>query len=240
MSGRAGGRATRAGISAPEVIVALLLGLFVVHLGLTTLARLSAARARLAARTDGLVAMRVARYVLRRELRHGLPGEDWWVDRDSVYLRAYRGTATVCSRDSASVEITVSYAGDRLPAPSKDSVLLLDSEGSREVRALTSVVASTAGCPPFTAGSEETWRLSGALPPGSVIARLFERGSYHLSSSALRYRRAGAGRQPLTPEVWSPTTAWVLSGTRLGLEAQHHDSIVGPSWEAFLAWADSL
>jgi hypothetical protein len=32
------------------------------------------------------------------------------------------------------------------------------------------------------------------------LVRLFESGEYHLADGALRYRRGGGGRQPLTPE----------------------------------------
>ena len=232
-------RRSRAGISAPEAIVALLLGLVVVHLGLTTLAHLRTVQIRLATRADGLVAMRVARHLLRRELRYGRPGEDWSAYDDSLSLRDFRGTALVCPHGTTTVELTVSFQGDRRPDPSKDSVLLIDAEGRREVRALAAVAAAAGPCGSTAAADLDTWQLDAVVPAGSVVARLFERGSYHLNSSALRYRRGASGRQPLTPEVWSSATGWTRSGGRLGLEVQHRDASAGQSWSAFLAWMDS-
>lgn len=225
----------RAGFSAPEAIVALLLGLVVTHLGLTTMAALRESHSRMAARTDRLVAMRVARHVLRRELRHGVPGADWWVDDDSLYLRAFRGTALVCGPDTASAEVTVGYRGDRRPDPAKDSVLFFDATGRRAVRALAAVSTASVPCPLASAGEVETWRLDAPPPPGAVVAKLFERGSYHLVSAALRYRRGASGRQPLTPEVWSSATGWSPSEARLGVEVHPADP-AHASWSAFLAW----
>ena len=228
----------RAGVSAPEAIVALLLGLFLVHLGLSTMARLRSAQSRLAQRTDGLVAMRVGRYVLRRELRWGRPQEDWYVSGDSISLRAFRGTALVCSHDTARVELTVSFSGDRRPDPSKDSVLLISAEGTRGVRALAAIAPTTGPCGSAAPATLETWQLDAPPDPGTVLARLFERGSYHVSSYALRYRRGASGRQPLTPEVWSRSTGWTQRGRRLGLEVENRDPYAGRPWSAFLAWLE--
>jgi hypothetical protein len=75
------------------------------------------------------------------------------------------------------------------------------------------------------------------VPPQTVLVRLFERGSYHLSGSALRYRRGGSGRQPLTPEIWSmPATRWVESAERIGFA--YVPSRIAPRarWTGFLAW----
>lgn len=219
--------------------MALLLGLFVIHLGLATLSRLRVAEARLAARADALTAMRVAGHVLRRELRHGRPTDDWTVDGDSLALRAFRGTAVVCALDSVATEITVSYRGDRRPDPSKDSVLLVDATGRREARALVGTGGSAVGCGAALPSELETWTLDAPVEPGAVVARLFERGSYHLALSALRYRRGASGRQPLTPEVWADSTAWTARGGRLGLEVRPLRADAGPAWAAFLAWEGS-
>ena len=233
---RTGGRA---GVSAPEAIVALLLGLLVVHMGLSTLARLRTTQLRLASRTDGLVAMRAAPHILRRELRDAVPGDDWSQDGDSLSLRAFRGTALVCPYAGPADELTVTFRGDRRPDPTKDSVVLLDGVGGRVVRALTAVTSgSGSGCMAAdSAAPLETWRLDAAVPPASVVARLFERGSYHLSAAALRYRRGASGRQPLTPEVWSDSTGWRSGGGRLGLEALPRDPSSGGLWSTFLTWS---
>jgi hypothetical protein len=234
--GRAGcpdGR--RAGVSAPEVIVALLLGLLVVHLGLMTLARLRTVQLRLASRADALVAMRVASHVLRRELRDVVPGVDWVQGGDSLTLRAFRGVALLCPYEGPTDELTVAYRGDRRPDPDKDSLILLDATGSRQVRALVSVSSAVACAATGDSTSLESWRLDLPVQPGILVARLYERGSDHLSGSALRYRRGASGRQPLTPEVWADSTSWTNDAGRLGIEVRHRDPAAGGPWSASLS-----
>jgi hypothetical protein len=226
----------RGGFSVPEAIVALLLGIFVVHLGFATLERMRVVEGRLAARADALVAMRVARHVLRRELGYGRAGVDWAVDSDSISLRAFRGTALVCPGSVASDELTVRFEGDRRPDPAKDSVILVGPDGVSEVRAIEAVTAAARPCASIPESELETWRLDEPVPADAVVARLFERGSYHLASRALRYRRGLSGRQPLTPEVWSGATGWTTTGSRFGLRAEPRDSTMGSPWSAFLAW----
>jgi len=227
-------RRAPAGASLPEAIVALLVGLLVLQLGLATLARLRSAQADFSVRTDELVALRVGRHVLRRELRHGLPGRDWSADADSLSLRAFRGTAIVCASDSTAAELVVSYRGERAPDPSKDSVLLVTPDGLSAVRALVGTGVAPTPCP-GSAGSTARWRLDRGGPPSAVVARLFERGSYHLSGAALRYRRGTSGRQPLTPEVWSTATAWEVSADRLAVGLVSSAGSSRP-WSGFLAW----
>jgi Tfp pilus assembly protein PilV len=224
---------SRAGVSVLEVLIALLIGLFVLQLGLETLARLRSAQAALSARADALVALRVGSHVLRRELRHGLAGRDWAASGDSLALRAFRATAVVCASDSAAAELTVRYRGDRAPDPSKDSVLVTTPEGVTTVHALVGVGAASSACAAPGVGAR--LRLDRGAPSGAVLARVFERGSYHLSDAALRYRRGASGRQPLTPEVWTSATAWDLSGDRLGVEVVP-SSRGGVAWSGFLAW----
>ncbi|HIF20809.1 MAG TPA: hypothetical protein EYQ27_02630 [Gemmatimonadetes bacterium] len=82
----------------------------------------------------------------------------------------------------------------------------------------------------------KSWRLSVTPDEPVVLARLFERGSYHISGKALRYRRGGAGRQPLTPEVLdTPPSGFVRSAGSLGLEwMRARDGRVW-HWVGFLA-----
>jgi hypothetical protein len=225
----------RLGASLAEALVALMLGLFLLHLGLESLARLRSAESRLLRREDALVALRVGRHVLRTELGRGRPGRDWGVEGDSLPLRAFRGVAVVCSSDSATAELVVSYRGDRAPDPAKDSVLLIGSDGGEIVRALVST-RSASGCDPGDGGASRNWELDAGVGRTPVLGRLFERGSYHLSGHALRYRRGMSGRQPLTPEVWSPSTAWSSGGARLGVDLVPQDPAAGPAWSGFLAW----
>jgi prepilin-type N-terminal cleavage/methylation domain-containing protein len=226
----------RSGFSLPEVLVALVLGLFLAHLGLESLSRLQAARARIAARTDALVALRVGRHVLRSELRHGVAGSDWSVDGDSVWIRAFRGAAVVCESAPSSASLTVSYSGDRVPDPTKDSLVLFDATGASEVRALVGTAAATTPCD--GPGRAARWFLDRGASPGAVVAKLFEHGSYHLTDAALRYRRGASGRQPLTPEVWSAATGWTVSGNRVGVMLVPRDRAAGPAFGGFLAWTN--
>lgn len=221
----------RAGASLVEAVVALLVGLLVLQLGWGTVARFRVARADLEARTDALVALRVGRNVLRRELRQGVSGRDWEATPDSLAVRGFRVTALVCASDSASAELIVLQRGDRAPDPAKDSVLLVTGEGSTAVRALVGV-GSASGC--AGPGTPARWRLDRGAPTGTVLARAFERGSYSLSGAALRYRRGASGRQPLTPEVWSSSTHWDVSGAHLGVAVV--PARAGTPWSGFLAW----
>jgi hypothetical protein len=180
------------------------------------------------------VALRVGRHVLRRELRHGTPGSDWTAELDSLALRAFRGAAVICVNDTISARLIVSYRGERAADPTKDSLLLLREDGGAEARALLGTGVATTSCTGPGDGVAERWTLDRAAPPGTLVARVFERGSYHLSTAALRYRRGASGRQPLTPEVLSAATAWDLTGDRLGVQLVPARD--GAPWSGFLAW----
>ena len=238
LAGRARVGALR-GASVSEMVVALLAGLLVVHLALGTLERFRSAQVRLARRTDALVALRVSRHLLRAELRVGLPGRDWRLADDSLGLRAFRGTALVCPTRPSPDELLVRYAGMRAPDPTKDSLLLVTGRGEVEVRALAGVAATADPCAAAGPGTVGRWRLDREPPADVVLARLFERGSYHLSGSALRYRRGLSGRQPLTPEVWTlPETAWTRTYEAIGVRLVPGDAGAGAAWSGFLAWTD--
>jgi hypothetical protein len=209
------GKLARGGFTVVETLVALTLGWLVAYLALTTLARQRGLQTRLTQRAEALAAARVTRVLLGEEARVGAPIRDGWsASGESLSLRAFRGIAVPCAPVSASEELAVRVRGVRRPDPQKDSVLVVDFTGSGPVRAiLDRRAASDVDCGGPDAGTLERWRLSGTLPPGALVLRYFERGSYHLSAHALRYRRGQAGRQPLTPEVLSDA----LSGFRPGV-----------------------
>ena len=223
------------GFTLVEVLVALLLSLLLVHLGLDTLRHLDAARRRISGRTDALVALRVSRHVLRRETRHGVAGADWVAAGDSLSIRAFRGAAVVCGPDSAPGDIVVSYRGDRAPDPTKDSVLLVSADGTRSVRALVGTAAASTPCTVLDSAGGAVWRLDAPVSESVVAAKLFERGSYHVSGAALRYRRGPGGRQPLTPEVLASTSGWGGLGGWLALELVPADTLGGPPWRGLVA-----
>jgi hypothetical protein len=224
----------RAGVSLVETMVALVVGLMVLQLGLATLARFRSVQGQMADRADALVALRLGRHVLREELRYGVPGRDWSVFDDSLPLRAFRGTSSVCANDSTAARLTVSYRGSRAPDPAKDSVLLLMADGTTSVRALVATGASSISCAGPGAGVRQLWTLDHGAPVSTVATRIFERGSYHIASSALRYRRGASGRQPLTPEVWTSASAWNASTERL--EVSLVPTGGSTAWRGFVAW----
>ncbi|MCG6954803.1 MAG: hypothetical protein LJF04_02340 [Gemmatimonadetes bacterium] len=191
----------RDGTSVVETLWALVLGLFMMTLAMKVVAHQRAAVAALARESDALAAVRVARQVLGQEGRSGNPSRDGWaVSGDSLAIRAFRGIAYVCGLGPDPAEAWVEARGVRLPEPAKDSVLVLDTSGAWTSLALVDARRAS-GCTPDGEGQGQRWRLSGLVPPGAVLARYFERGSYHVADGALRYRRGGSGRQPLTPEV---------------------------------------
>jgi len=218
--------------------VALALGLFVVHLCLTTVGEVRLFGSRLAARQDALLSLRIARHVLRRELGHADATRDWNVAEDSLWLRAFRGTGLVCPEPQQPTAWVVAYRGERAPDPTKDSVESTYADGVVRYADLTGISSASESC--GTADSTEVvsqWSTDPALPNGAILARVFERGSYHLSGSALRYRRGTGGRQPLTPEVWSDAgTGWRFDGVRLGVEVMPRERAAGRAWIGFLAW----
>lgn len=228
----------RRGTSIVEALVALLLGLFVVHLGLTTIQRLKGFQERAARRHDTLTASRISRTVLRGELARGEAGVDWIVARDSVAVRAFRGTGAVCPSAGGVDELVVAYRGDRLPDPVKDSVEVTTAEGERAVLDLLSSDPSPGACPGASPGESPTrWRVDGTVPTGTVLGRIFESGSYHLTGAALRYRIGAGGRQPLTPSVWRDAgTGMFIGDSAVVLELEPRPGY-GPPRSGFLVWA---
>lgn len=208
----------RWGTSVVEAVVALVVGLFLICLTLTLVARQRAAVASLAETSDALAAVRVARQVLGQDARDGDPVRDGWaLSSDSLALRAFRGTAWVCGPGPTPLDLVVATEGVRLPQPAKDSVLLLGTSGGWTALALEDAAPAPA-CAADTAVEAEVWRLSARPPPGVLLARYFERGSYHVAGEAIRYRRGMSGRQPLTPGVVrTPESAFEEEGGRITL-----------------------
>lgn len=154
----------------------------------------------MAQRAESLETIRTVAWLLPQEVSSGRPGVDW-VSRggDTLGLRAFRGQGMVDvgSRDGATIRLC--YWGTRDPIPEKDSILLLGNDGIWSAHDLRHRVEVSADCLGAAGGTEEKWSLS-PDPPPSVLVRLYEKGSYHLSAQALRYQRGEGGRQPLTPE----------------------------------------
>ena len=228
----------RRGTTLAEALVAMTLGLLVLHLAITTLHRIDGAVSRTKSRQDAIMSARIARSVMRGELRHAHPPDDWIVHADSVVVRAFRGAGTICAADSVTAEVLVSYQGGRLPEPLKDSVELLVADGSLRYADLTASSETDEVCP-FTAHAERSLRLRLDAPaPGDALAlRVYEKGSYHISGSALRYRSGRGGRQPLTPEALDDArSSWTISARSFGWSVMVDD--LPERWGGFLGWIE--
>ncbi|MEJ2204647.1 MAG: hypothetical protein P8170_11090 [Gemmatimonadota bacterium] len=193
-------RPGRGGFTVMEALVALLLGWGILQVGLSVLAGQRRHRRSMVATSDWLDTRRIVRHVLGGEARRTDAGDPWRASSDTLSLRAYRGHALICPEPLPSSDVLVRAYGLRRADPRKDSVALLGLGLPRTVALLSRTVVDEA-CPGVAGGITERWRLSGEVPRGMVVAKYFERGSYHLWRGALRYRRGSGGRQPLTPEV---------------------------------------
>jgi type II secretory pathway pseudopilin PulG len=199
-------RGAPGGFTLTELLTALLLGLLLGTLALATLARARGLVASMGRRGDALEAVRTARHVLAWELRveggsstgEGAPGGG--TPSDTLGLRAYRGVGVVCPGTPPGPALQVVAEGVRDPDPKKDSVRVVGAAGGETVAALLSVTPAPP-CPMAPGRPAAVWTLSADPPSQPVVALHFERGSYHLTGGALRYRRGAAGRQPLTPEA---------------------------------------
>lgn len=206
------------GATLVETLVALLLGLLVLQAGMAAVGRTRLAHARTMERADALSAVRLTGALLRAETEAGRAGEDWVMDGSSLALRAYRGTGLVCGEHEAPRALVVSYAGYRRPDPTKDSVEVVYADGARTVIELTGLTTGPLTCQGTAIEGSLTLELGVPVPPGGVLARVFERGAYSLSDRALRYRRGAGGRQPLTPEILEGESRWHLTDGRLSAE----------------------
>ena len=201
----------RYGHTVVEVLVSLLMGLAVFSLGGSALARQSTVASRLRSEMDLLSAQRLAAIVLGKELRAGVRGRDWAVQApDRLSLRAFRGWGLSCGIGTEPGTVVVVYHGERAANPAKDSVLVLTADGWRQAD-LTRRVAGGSSCAMDPDGDSEVWTIDPPVP-GALVARIFERGSYHISDGAFRYRRGLGGRQPLTLDVFDDLSTMEARG----------------------------
>lgn len=189
----------RRGAGLAEALLALVLVTVIVGASASALGRAARTTAIASRRAELLDAGRTASAVLRSDLTM-LTSADFTLSGDSVRLRVFRGLAVVC--DTVAGAALVRYRGARLPAPEKDSVLLI-GHANEWPASLESSVDAAGAC---AAGVDERilrWQLDPPRDPQRV-ALLFETGTYLLQDRALRYRRGAGGRQPLTADVFTP------------------------------------
>lgn len=203
----------RLGHTLVELLVGLTLGTIVIAL-LTSACILqlhAAARvATLFEATDGLAA---AASILDAETRDAYAA-DVSISNDSLAVRAFRGVALVC--DTADGRAWVRYDGSRAPDPAKDSVLILRA-GDEIAAAFSAPATAEPRCPALAGTDPRRLTVHADVRPGDLLL-VFERGSYHLSGGALRWRVGAAGRQPLTAELFTEATGFVSAprpGARL-------------------------
>jgi hypothetical protein len=210
--------ADRRGTSVVEALVALVLTALLVHLTWFVAAALKRAAFDVIERSEALDAERLGWHVLSTELAAGTPVRDFQVANNRVLpLRAFRGTGEVCSALRIPEGGLVRYGGMRAPEPAKDSLLALTESGTWHVLRLTHREPVESVCPGHAGGSWERWRWEPPLAD-VLLARVFERGTYHIENRAVRYQSQEGGRQPLTPErLVDAGSAFAASATRVEL-----------------------
>lgn len=186
------------GFTLAETLVGFLLTALLVQAGWTLFATYRKAGGRAWEVAEGLETVRTIAWLLGEEFGGSEPLRDWWPGSgDTISLRAYRGLAIVGGREAGG-GVRVCFRGIRSPNPEKDSVLFLGEDGGWTAHGLARRVRGEPGCMGSGEGWEEVWEVD-PVPKQAVFGRIYERGSYHFALGALRYRRGGGGRQPLTP-----------------------------------------
>jgi prepilin-type N-terminal cleavage/methylation domain-containing protein len=185
----------RAGVTLVETLIVLVIAGVLLGLVGRTLRHQDALVRLQAGRVAFADALRVTDVVLHGELRWADPVEDVrTLPPDSVRVRAMRAFAVVCGWQGTAT--LARLHGIRRPNPDKDSVLLVPGGNALALRA-----AAEAPDACSHGRDEAVYRLALDEPAPRGALLIFERGSYHLTNSAFRYRRGDAGRQPLTAEV---------------------------------------
>jgi hypothetical protein len=223
------------GFSLIESLVAIILSLLLTTVCIAAAAVVRANVEDLIGQRDHVEVERVVTQLLTTELRGVRPGIDWEAPGgDSLSLRAFRGWALLCPIGDFG-EVLAATSGIRMPDPQKDSVLVLGPGGVWVPARLVRRNADEGRCGP-SGGRVERWELD--PPVQGSVARYYERGSYHLSDGALRYRRGRGGRQPLTAQSLDRTSFLRAGGSsdlELGLFSEDPGSTMDPTgsvWNA--------
>ena len=170
------------------VLMAVIAGILMTQMRLARLAAEQAASAE---------AVRTTSAILSAEVRRATSADVSAWGSDSLSMRGFRGAALPCG--TTTMGTLVRFTGDRMPDPAKDSVLIISQSGESGT-ALNAWNAAAGTCITHPGETVLELRTSGPVPPKSVLL-VFESGSYHLSTGALRYRIGGGGRQPLTTPI---------------------------------------
>ena len=139
--------------------------------------------------------LRTTQMIMRAEFQDISPIDVRSLAGDSVAARVFRAWAIVCAVDSTLA--TLRYRGIRAPEADKDSLLVL---GEERAVAFAEAVLPREPCAVLAGEARLAVRTARPLRRNAVVL-LFESGTYHLATRALRYRRAMEGRQPITDEL---------------------------------------
>lgn len=219
----------RPGSSLVEAVAVMTLTFIV----MAVIAGISVAQMRLARTTaeqaQTAEAVRTVTAVLSGEARRMTPVDIAGASTDSFALRAFRGAGIPCGTGAGSV--FVRYSGDRQPDPAKDSVLVVGVAPEYGVM-LFDAQPAPGMCGALPGETVMELETSGTIPQESVVL-VFESGSYHLTTGALRYRIGAGGRQPLTVQAlehpYSHFNGVTPGGIRVQVEAGGRQSqIVAP------------
>jgi len=200
MSSRESAGAGRPGFTLVETMVGLVASVLLIGAMAAVVIAVSHLERLTADRADVVAAGALAGTVVAQELRVlDARSDGFAIGRDSAALRAFRGSAIVCTVDSTAAEVR--YRGLRAPDPAKDSLLVLAGAGVERAQPLDGVGVGASSCLTRPGETAITLKPGTGMSAGDVVL-VFERGSYHLISGALRYRRGASGRQPLTADIF--------------------------------------
>lgn len=216
----------RAGVALAEVLVATVVGSILLGIAVLLLETQGAVARSITARSERNDAIRSAFGALRAELRDVASADIRAVARDSMSSRIFRGLAIVCGFSGP--DVFVRYHGLRLPVAAKDSALQLGPENAVSIASLRT---DTTACTHYP--GELILAVRWGAPPRVGSAWLiFETGSYHINTNALRYREAGSTRQPITNAVFddarsafAPVSDTILRAIDVGLADLHMSSL---------------
>lgn len=186
-----------------ELVVALALGALLLALVMGLVASQLRHVGRALATAAAADLHRTPALVLRQELHAVVPGVDFAAPAgDSLRIRALRGVGVPCAPLGGGA-VAVRYRGARLPDVAKDSVIRLSTDGERAEPLIAADVLMDppAACLDDPHGRVFRFAVGGApVGPADGLFLVFETGVYLIHSGAVRYRRGGGGRQPLTLE----------------------------------------